>query len=55
MRRGWKNSEELDGKSLGCLQESFNWNMDTKGGTGEGSGGIEENSNGSFYCLREYI
>lgn len=52
------NFDELDRKSLDCLEEMVGRTMDIKGllqcpDSGEGSDGSEEQSRESFYYLRE--
>ena len=49
------NFEELDRKSLDCLEEMVGQNVDIKADSGEGSEGNEEHSRENFYDLREYI
>lgn len=45
------NFEELDRRSLDCLEEMVGRNLDIKGDSGEGSDGCEEHSRESFYYL----
>lgn len=55
MGKGWKNFNVHNRKSLDCLQEVFERNMDIKGNSGEGSDRCEGHNKENFYCLNTYI
>lgn len=53
MSRGWKNLE--DRKSLDCLQETVNGNVDVNNSASAGSEGIEENSRENMHYFSKHL